>query len=475
MATSVRAALAFLWALLAGMTVGWAQPSRPNLIVITTDDQRADVIGAVSRGAVRTPGLDRLARRSLVFTDAHAVFALCSPSRAAILTGQYGSRNGVAALEAALNEPRRSVANLLRARGYQTAVAGKWHLGTSPAEAGFDWAVTFWGNGTWYGREVNRNGEQVKPPELVDAYCAQEAARFLRERDRGKPFFLWHCTQLPHMDHRLRWPASEASLALYRPEAMPLPATWNELTTRHNKPASLLAARNRTQALQYGYDRPERIQAHAREYRAAMSDLDAALAPLWAAMEDEKLWQNTVVIFLGDNGWMLGEHGLTSKVLAYAPSSRIPLMIAGPGLRPGYSDRLALNIDIAPTPLELAGARVPDGTQGRSLLPLLGGRSADWREAFVYEGLVGYGGTSPFLAAVTPRWKLIHTWEQGARAGETSPSFVELYDRRADPDEAQNLAREARYEKTRQSLAPLLARHLSELKREQTTNRRNPR
>jgi arylsulfatase A-like enzyme len=456
----------WLWLALALVASASAQPkpaNAPNLIVITTDDQRHDVIGGLNRGASVTPGFDRLVKRSLVFTDAHAVFALCSPSRAAILTGQYGSRNGVPFLDGALNEPQRSVAHHLRNSGYQTAVSGKWHLKTSPSGAGFDWAVTFYANGTWHNREVNRNGQTVRPAELVDVYSANESARFLRERKRNQPFFLWHCTQLPHMDHQLRWPVSQKSLALYNPLKMLLPPTWNELAAANGKPPSLNSARNRTQALQYGYDKPERIRAHASEYFAAISDLDDALAPLWSALDAETLWENTYVIFLGDNGWMLGEHGLTSKVLAYAPSSQIPLMVAGPGVRAGRSAHLALNIDIAPTLLALSGAAIPPATQGQPLP--LGKQKSPVRESFVYEGLEGYGGTKPFLATITARWKLIYTWDDGAQVGTVPPAFVELYDRQRDFAEARNLAAEPKLQKVRQRLARAIEQHLTELKR----------
>jgi len=454
--------LCWLWLALVCSVSASAQPKPPNFIVITTDDQRHDVIGALNRGATITPGLDRLVRRSLVFTDAHAVFALCSPSRAAILTGQYGSRNGVPVLDGALNEPQRSVANQLRTRGYQTAVSGKWHLQTSPAEAGFAWAVTFYANGAWHHREVNRHGQTIKPPELIDLFSARESARFLRERNHGQPFFLWHCTQLPHMDQNLRWPVTEKSLALYDPLKMWLPPTWNELSVTNTKPPSLNAVRNRTQALQYGYDKPERIRAHRREYFAAISDMDDALAPLWEAIEAEKLWDNTYVIFLGDNGWMLGEHGLTSKVLAYKPSSQIPLMIAGPGIRAGRSAHLALNIDIAPTLLAWAGVPLPAGTQGQ---PLPVAKQQTRRDLFVYEGLAGYGGTRPFLAAITPRWKLIYNWDDSAQVGKQPPVFIELYDRQRDLDEARNLAQDKRWSAQQSQLAQAIELHLKQLKR----------
>jgi len=192
MGAQFRSCLLGLLAVLSGIPA--SADIRPNVLLVTTDDQRWDACGFSSSQAVFTPGLDRLASRAFQFSDAHAALSLCSPSRAAILTGQYGSRNGVVNLNSVLANPRLSVAHVLREAGYATAVCGKWHLGTSPKAAGFDWEVTFKGNGPWYGRKVNRNGETVKVSELVDVFCARESVRFLREDELQRPFFLWHCT-----------------------------------------------------------------------------------------------------------------------------------------------------------------------------------------------------------------------------------------------------------------------------------------
>lgn len=408
----------------------------PSILFVLTDDQRWDGAGFASDGAVWSPGLDQLRSRSIHFTRAYAVYSLCSPSRAAILTSQYGTRNGVNALNGSLSRPQDSFVRLLRTAGYQTAVCGKWHLKTTPQAAGFDWAVTFEGNGTWYGRPVNHHGEIVKPDELVDRYCASASVRFLRERDRQKPFFLWHCTQLPHMDHRHSWPASTTNLARHDARAMPLPATWKG--DAPDKPKWLAESRNRTQALSYGYTEPVNLREHIRAYRATLADLDDALQPLWAELDAQNLWDNTVVVFMSDNGWMLGEHGLTSKVLAYEDSARVPLLIAAPGIQPGgRCDRLVSNLDLAPTLLEFAGLAVPTAYQGRSLRPLLDHPHSPFRPGLRYEGVGGYGNVPPLMAWITERWKVIHTLSDPP---DSEPRFVECYDLHRDPGETRNVS-----------------------------------
>lgn len=445
-----------LLATVAALHAAEIEADRPNIVFVLTDDQRWDAAGYASGGAVWSPGLDKLRSRGVQFTRAYAAYALCSPSRAAILSGQYGSRNGVNTLGAALNRPQDSFAGLLRDAGYQTAVSGKWHLATTPKEAGFDWAVVFHGNGAWYDRQVDRNGKTVRPPELVDAYCASEAVRFLRERDKTRPFFLWHCTQLPHMDNRHSWPATKASLGRYKTDEMPLPPTPKG--DEADKPEWLAQSRNRTQALKYGYADPAKIRTHVRAYRAAIGDLDDALQPLWSAFDAEGLWANTVVVFMSDNGWMLGEHGLTSKALAYEPSARVPLVIAAPGIKPGtQSDSLVCNLDLGPTLLEFAGLAIPQAYQGLSLRPLLINPQARIRAGFIYEGTGGYGFVPPMGAWITERTKVIHTL--GVSKGN-GPSFVECYNLRNDQDETKNISSAPESASARDEAVAAFRRHV---------------
>ena len=415
-----------------------AQPLRPNIIVILTDDQRLDALGASGNPHIHTPNLDALARRSVRFMNAHVVMSLCSPSRAAILTGRYGSANGVTSLDAPLRAGERTFAHHLKSAGYRTAMAGKWHVGGTPADAGFDVSCFFRANGTYIGRQVWDEGREVRPAVHVDDYCVDRSIAFLEEAaKRPEPFLLLHATQLPHMNHQHAWPSPAEFRERYDPENLPLPSTVRGDLT--GKPPYLETVRNRTQADSYGYQDPAKVRQHIRDYYAVITQMDAMLGRLLAAVDRLNLRENTWIIFLSDNGWLLGEHRMTSKVLAYSDSVRIPLLIAGPKIPARVEARLALNIDIAPTLLALAGLPDAPVMHGADLLPSVRGQATEWRDVFVYECLDGYGGTKPMLSAMTRDWSLIQTWDAPAEVTARTADFSELYHRRSDPAEARNV------------------------------------
>ena len=444
--------------------------TRPNLIFIFTDDQRLDAIAASGNSLIRTPNIDRLAARGVRFTNARVVMSLCSPSRAAALTGCYGSRNGVTSLGRPLAPGVVTFASLLQDDGYRTAMVGKWHIKDQPQDVGFDYHCTFYGNGTYHGRAVNDNGTSLKPEQHVDDYCVDRSITFLRDasnaaiNDQSQPFVLFHATQLPHMDGRLSWPSQPEVRRTYDDDRMKLPSTWRGDLS--GKPPYLAEVRNRTQALIYGYDQPENIRTHIADYYAVITEMDQMLGRLFDELDRLELWQNTWVIFMSDNGWLLGEHGMTSKVLPYESSVRVPMIVAGPGLEHGVEDRIALNIDIAPTLLDLAGLDVPDSMHGRSLKPLLLADTLEtsvWRERFVYECINGFGRTRPMLAVIDKRWKLIHVWDDADEIGVRPPAFVELYDLENDPDETHNLADNEQHSAVLNELAIAIEEHIEKM------------
>jgi arylsulfatase A-like enzyme len=412
-----------------------AEPPPLNFVFILTDDQRYDALGCAGTD-IRTPHLDALAARGVRFENAFVVLSICSPSRAACLTGRYNSANGVTRLDLPLRDGERTFAHLLKARGYRTAAMGKWHLRSTPAQCGFDEAVTFHGNASWYGRRVKEGGKTRVVKEFIEDHVADRSAAFVEACAKaGKPFVLFHNTQVPHMTGKFTWTPRQETLAAYRDVEIPLPPTWNDAL--EGKPPYLRSDRHRRQAERYGYDKPEAIREHVRLYRAAITDMDAALGRLLGRIRDLGLEESTWVLFMGDNGWFLGEHGFTSKVLAYEESMRVPMIVAGPGVKPGVRGELVLNIDLAPTMLQLAGVARPDVVHGRSLLPLLrGGAAADWRDAFVYEAPEAVLGSRPLWSVRTRRWKYIRT-VVGPATGDV---FEELYDLEADPRETANVA-----------------------------------
>jgi arylsulfatase A-like enzyme len=430
--------------------------TRPNIVFILTDDQRADAYEASGNDLVHTPNLDRIAAQGTRFDRAFVTLAICSPSRAACLTGQYGSTNGVTSVGNVHIDPQAvTFAEALREAGYASGVAGKWHLKTTPQQCGFEFVSTCWSNGTWYDRKFEVDGKARIMPGFVDDVTADESIRFIRQAEQQhKPFVLWMCTQVPHMDHQFKWPAKPEHLARYAASEMPLPRTWNDDLS--GKPEYLKTSRNRTQALKYGYDDPENIRRHARDYYASVEQMDAAVGRVLDELDRLELRENTWIIFMGDNGWMLGEHGMTSKVLPYEESMRVPMAIAGPRTTAKVSDDLVLNIDLTATIYELAGLPAPKSLHGRSLLPIvLGETPEDWRTSFLYEAPTPQLGSQPLWAVRDARWKYVETHSDN----ESDEVFAELYNLQSDAIEKTNLADDPEHQATLRELAEQLIEH----------------
>lgn len=429
--------------------------AQPNILVIYTDDQRYDALGANENKVIITPVLDELLSKGVRFNQAHVAYALSSPSRAAMLTGRYGSQNGVLDLKGVVNEGEVSVAQLLQEQGYTTAINGKWHLHQKPEQLGFDEACYFNSNGRFYKRTIHDHGQVVKPTEHCDSYCADKSVDFLRrQKGSDKPFFLYHCTQLPHMNHKRVWNALDETKAKYNVDDMPVAA--NHLDDLKDKPAYLKTVRNRKVAKEYGYPDTKAIQKHTRDYYSVITEMDSFLQRIIDELEAQGLMDNTYIFFMGDNGWMLGDHGFTSKVLPYRASTHVPFFVLGPGIKHTENNSLVSNIDIAPTMLELAGTQVPENMHGKSLLPILQKGKSKVRKAFVYEGLGKYGGAKPELATISGQYRYIVTFTDH---GLKDIDFQELYDIEKDPDEMHNLAGEKKYKSVIKKLSKPIAKH----------------
>jgi len=428
---------------------------RPNIIIIYSDDQRQDAVGANGNKIIITPELDKLAQKGIRFTNANVVFSLCSPSRAALLTGRYGSANGVLHLGSDLNSNEKTIASYLKEAGYNTAISGKWHIERKPKSAGFDFYVYFKGNGTYYGREINDMGKTVKPEIHCDEYCVNRSIQFLKDAIlRSHPFFLFHNTQLPHMNGKLVWDARPETKEKYNVEKMPV--TITRLDDLSNKPEYLKKVRNRVKSRDYGYPNADAIKSHTVDYYSVITEMDNALGRLFRTINELGLWENTYVFFMSDNGWMLGEHGFTSKVLPYEPSVHVPLFIIGPDINPRVCDEIVLNIDIAPTLLEIAGIKIPQNMHGQSLFPLLTSGKQRWRQASIYEGLGDYGDAKPNLTVISKDYRYIVTYED---ENLNKIIFRELYDQVIDPDEMVNLANNLSYQSIIEKLDGFIENH----------------
>ncbi len=402
--------------------------TRPNVVLIYVDDLRFDGARSLGSDFLETPAIDALVRDGIVFERSYVTTSLCCPGRVSVLTGKYASRTGVSD-----NQPRHdfqesheTMADLLGAAGYETAFIGKWHLpnpGAAP-RPGFDHWVSFEGQGQYFDQPLNVDGQTVASRGFNADVLTEYAVRFI-EAERGEqPFLLFlslkncHLPFLPPARHRDRLAGVEFEL----------PASF------HDAPESLPTqyARDRLSRRNLGaHTHPELYLEQVRRYWELVYSVDDVLGAVRASLEHQGLTDDTLVLLTSDNGYLVGEHGLTQKGVGYEPSIRVPLLLTWPGhLEAGAKRRdLALNVDLMPTILEAAGLQLPADVQGRSLLTT----RQDEGEEFLYLPPWFLSDSSPsHLVLAGGRWKYLRF-----RSGAIEEV---LFDLENDPEERTNIA-----------------------------------
>ena len=449
---------------------------RPNLIVILLDDLRFDETGASGHPYLKTPHIDRLAAEGATFANAFHTTPLCSPNRACIVTGQYASRHGIID-----NVGREAQSHRLdnyhlelQKLGYETAHIGKWHMGNSAKpRPGYDHWVSFRGQGNLVDPVLWENGEERKVEGYVTDILSKKSIEFVA-RKRKKPFalFLAHKAVHPDVQQNQDGTIDTSTFAGYllperhehlyegmtyppRPNVRPLdevlrdkPA-WTEVFELRKDPS----ARALLDPIHVG--EPEEVRRRA----AMMASVDEGVGELLQALEERKQLDKTCIIFLGDNGFFFGEHGLgAERRFPYEEGIRTAFFARYPKRFAAGSriDGLALAIDIAPTLIELGGGKPGPHVQGRSLLALAKGRK--WRRSFLIEyyneqawpWIVGMS----YKAVRTDKHKLVH-WvhKQG---------MDELYDLERDPYEMKNLIADPSYAGVHKALAKELRNLVAE-------------
>ena len=439
-----------------------ADPQRPNVLVIFTDDHAQHALSCYGSKVNQTPHLDRLAAEGARFTNSFVTNSICTPSRATLLTGQYSHVNGVPVFNR-FDGGHDHLAKRLQAGGYHTGVVGKWHLGSDPT--GFDRWIVLPGQGRYLDPEFLVPGGTLTIDGHCTAVTTELGLEFLRTRPAGQPFFLMLHHKAPHRE----WTPDDRNRAKFAGAVIPEPATLfddyatrpaalpaneqtiaRDLTRRDLKlePPAGLAPKARQQWLNAkpmevdvdgrvltGTDLVRwKYQRFMQDYLACVQGVDDGVGRVLDWLEAEGLGDETVVIYTTDNGWYLGDLGLYDKRFMYEPGLRVPLLVRGPGIAAGATpDAFVANIDLAPTILDLAGLPVPESIQGRSVVPLLRGeRPADWRRSVYYRYYhdPGHHNTRAHYGVRTATHKLIHYWKQDA---------WELFDLEKDPAEQHNL------------------------------------
>jgi arylsulfatase A-like enzyme len=434
----VKLALAAAW-LSAGICAfaqSRATVAPPNIIFILIDDLRHDGLSATGHPYAKTPHIDRLAHEGAIFRNAFVTTPLCSPSRATFLTGQYVHTHKIVGNEKPqvfnpISHQLKTWPQQLQKAGYETAYIGKLHMGNDDTpRAGFDHWVSFKGQGRYDNPQFNINGERVDRQGYMTDLLNEYAIEYLKKK-RDKPFALTFAHKAVHGP----FIPAERHNGLYQGATLPL--TPNKQDDWSGKPILQLPEPPRPA----NPNRPANNQPQRPTHLAQTQQLaavDEGVGQILKALADSGQLDNTLIIFTSDNGYFWGEHRLGDKRAAYEESIRIPFLVRYPKLiKPGTQfEQTILNADLAPTLIELANAPKLEMMHGRSWLPLLKGKTKNWRETVLLEYFheTNFPRIQSWQAVRTPQWKYIHYTEH--------EGMDELYNLQTDRYEMKNLIHE---------------------------------
>lgn len=461
-----------------------ATAKRPNIVFIFSDDHAYQAISAYgdARKLIQTPNIDRIGREGMRFDRCLVTNSICGPSRAAILTGKYSHRNGFYnnAANSRFDGTQITFPKLLQAAGYQTALVGKWHLGSDPT--GFDFWQILPGQGLYYNPPMIRNGERITTNGYVTDIITDESLAWLKGRDKSKPFLLMSQHKAPHrewepalrhlnFDNDRRYAEPPTLFDDYsgrgiaeRDQDMTIEKTMTPKDLKLTPPPQLTAEQReawdayyvpRNDAFRKANPTGQELtrwkyQRYMHDYLGCIKGVDESVGRLLKYLDDEGLAENTIVVYASDQGFYLGEHGWFDKRWIFEESLRTPLLVRWPGVvKPGsVNTNLVSNLDFAETFLAAGGVPIPGEMQGRSLVPVLQGRTpTDWRKSFYYhyyEFPVPHR-VRPHYGLVTDRYKLVHFYG-------TQDDYWELFDREKDPNELRSVFGQPEYGAVQKSL-----------------------
>lgn len=408
-----------------GMQSCLGAAAKPNFVFFMTDDQRWDAMSCAGNEILKTPNMDRIAQEGVRFENMFVTTSLCGPSRASFLTGKYVHNHGVRLNGGELSLDQKTFPEWLKEAGYETAFIGKWHNKDLGKGRGFDYTFGFEGQGRYHDPIISEN---FGLPEEYEGYVTDiltdHAIEFL-EKEHDRPFCLILWFKAPHRS----WLPAKRFENVYENIKMPEPPTFND--TYEGRPD---AVKNADMKIGDFEDVPD-LDTFLKNYYRTLLGVDENVGRILDTLDKLAYTKNSVVIYSGDNGFFLGEHHFFDKRLMYEPSIRVPLLVRYPRMvRPGTTNQeMVLNVDVAPTILDLSGIELPPEMDGKSLKPLLEGKGVPWRSDFLYE-YYEYPAVHMIRknrGIRTKRWKYIHYFED--------PEEFELYDIQNDPNEVNNL------------------------------------
>lgn len=491
---------ALLPALLLTMLAGVLNAQRPNIVLIISDDHAFQTISAYGNKQIQTHGIDRLAKEGALFNKAYVTNSICGPSRASILTGTYSHVNGFKDnVSFNFNFNQESFAKVLQTAGYQTAWIGKMHLGDSIPQ-GLDYYSILPGQGQYYNPDFIQTGNITRRYQgYVTDIITEAAENWLDRRDTSKPFCLvighkaTHRTWMPALedlgryddisfdlphhffdDYKTRKAAAAQDMTIAKTMRMAHDLKiydQTDSTAIENSVRRMTGEQKKKWFAYYNKIKADldakmpkgnaltewKFQRYMKDYLSTAASLDRNIGKTLDHLDEKGLSKNTIVIYMSDQGFYMGEHGWFDKRFMYEESFRTPMLIRYPGvIRPGsvFNDYV-MNIDIAPTFIDLAGAPIPKRMQGQSFLPLLQSKKYTPRNTLYYHYYEnGEHAVSPHFGIRTQRYKLIRFYNK--------IESWELFDLEQDPHELNNIYDNAKMSTTVASLKKQL---LKEIKR----------
>ena len=491
------------WSLILLFVINTANAKRPNVLFIMSDDHTAQAIGAYGSRLAKlnpTPTIDRLAKEGMLFENAFCSNSICAPSRATILTGQYAHTCGVHDLRGSIESGRQYLAIEMKKAGYQTAMIGKWHLKKEPAD--FDYYCVLPGQGKYHDPEFRIRGEKKWPKNLIkfegshssDAVTDQTLQWLKEGRDNSKPFFLMHHYKAPHdyFEHAHRYNEYLADVDIPQPESLHKSHSpkFGSIATRGYQDELVrhigTSIGNRNPRRSYAQDLPQKFpqdypadydssklsdrqikdmayNVYLRKYLRCVKGVDDNLKRLFKYMDETGIMDNTVIIYTGDQGFMLGEHDYQDKRWMYEESMRMPFLIRYPAtIKAGSrTDAVVGNVDYAPTILDFAGVKKPLYMQGHSFKSICetGNEPENWaNEAYYrYWMHMAHHDNPGHVGIRTKQYKLIYYYGADYQGINQTPPAWELYDMKRDPHELNNLYDDPSYRDKMKDLKKRLA------------------
>lgn len=431
---------------------------QPNIVFIMSDDHAAHAMSCYGSKVNTTPNIDRIANEGIRFDNCFCTNSICSPSRAAILTGKYNHLNGVKSIDEHFDGRQMTFPKLLQEGGYQTAMVGKWHLGHggNADPTGFDYWNVIVGQGDYYDPTFIEMGQQKQYSGYVTNLITDHCLDWLEKRDERKPFMLMCHHKAPHRP----WVPDEKHRHMYEDVDIPEPDTfYDDYATRaqaaveaNMRIEDMLESDTKgkpPEGLTLTEEKRWKYQRYMKDYLRCVASIDDNVGRLLDYLESEGLAEDTIVIYTSDQGFFLGDHGWFDKRFMYEESLRMPFVVKYPrSIKPGsVTDAMSLNVDFAQTFLDYAGIAAPSDMQGHSLRPVLEGATPDdWRTAMYYRywmHLDDHHNVYSHYGIRTHQYKLIYYYAEAlGTAGskdENRPPEWELFDLTKDHYELNNV------------------------------------